>query len=441
MTTLPTADGRLLKVSGPTYGGIGGRLLPTTFPPMWSDGERYPNGLTDRLDGALASFDSLYRSQPVLAGVIDMMAMRAASLPCGPFTQNALGQRDALPRSDSLATLLRRPRPGQSTVHLLSHVFTSLFTHGNAVVAKVRTVPDEPPMMLWPLDWSYLTAYARPGGMVEWWSTTEVDPAQELFMRAEDVVHFAWSPPSGSQVGISPLEKLGVTIKIEDAAQRFQAANFRNGNRPANAISFAGNLTPKQRADNAEALALFHGGPDGAGGTLLLGGDAKVANLSFSPVEVALIEQRRLDREEIAIVFGLSGPSLTDSTNSALGNVVERFRAFYRDVLPPWATLVVETLEAQLCDPEPGWMDRLVRFDFSDKLRGEPREHAEKLKIEVEAGLRTRNEGRYELGLGPEGDPNDPENPANRLTMNVNNQAALGEGGADSDSGSPTLRE
>jgi hypothetical protein len=94
-------------------------------------------------------------------------------------------------------------------------------------------------------------------------------------------------------------------------------------------------------------------------------------------------------------------------------------------VLPPWATLVVETLEAQLLDPEPAWMDRVIRFDFSDKLRGEPREHAEKLKIEVEAGLRTRNEGRYELGLEPTDDP--PGEGANALTMNVNNQGSVGD--------------
>jgi phage portal protein BeeE len=151
----------------------------------------------------------------------------------------------------------------------------------------------------------------------------------------------------------------------------------------------------------------------------MLSGGAKIQSLSMSPVEAALIDQRRLDREEIAIVFGLSGPSLTDSTNSALGNVAERFRAFYRDVLPPYATLVVETFESQLLDPEPAWMDRVVRHDFSDKLRGEPREQADTLKILVEGGMITRDEARYELGKAPMGGN------AAILTGNLNNQAAI----------------
>ena len=215
------------------------------------------------------------------------------------------------------------------------------------------------------------------------------------------------------------LRSLGVTIRIEDAAQRYQSANFRNGNRPSNAISFDRELKREALEVNRHALEAFHKGVDRAGRTIMLSGGAKIQSLSMSPVEAALIDQRRLDREEIAIVYGLSGPSLTDSTNSALGNVAERFRAFYRDVLPPYATLVVETFESQLLDPEPVWMDRVVRHDFSDKLRGEPSEQADTLKILVEGGIITRDEARYELGKAPMGGN------ADILTVNANNQAAI----------------
>jgi HK97 family phage portal protein len=421
MTVIQAADGRLLRAQKPMGSGLGQNgFFPTSFPPMWSDGERYPNNLTDSLDGALASYDYIYRSQPILAGVIDMIAFRAATLPFGAFTARQDGTRDPIARSDSLATLLRRPKPRSSTVHLLNHVFTSLFVHGNALVAKLRTHgdPDTPPDMLWPLDWSRVTAFGEPGGDVEWWGTYQFNN-EELFVKAEDTVHFAWPGPDGGPIGVSPLQKLGVTIRLEDAAQRYQTANFRNGNRPSNAISFDKELRRESLDVNRAAIEAFHRGVDRAGKTIMLSGGAKIQTLSMSPVEAALIDQRRLDREEIAIVFGLSGPSLTDSTNSALGNVAERFRAFYRDVLPPWATLVVETFESQLLDPEPAWMDRLVRFDFKDKLRGEPMEQANALKVLVEGGMITRDEAREELGKPPVGGN------ADELTLNVNNQASV----------------
>ena len=130
-----------------------------------------------------------------------------------------------------------------------------------------------------------------------------------------------------------------MTIRLEDAAQRYQTANFRNGNRPSNVISFEAGLRKDAIDRNLAAIRAMHQGVDQAGKTLAITGDTQVSSLSMSAVEASLIDQRRLDREEVAIVLGLSGPSLTDSTNSALGNVAERFRAFYRDVLPPYATL------------------------------------------------------------------------------------------------------
>lgn len=418
MTTIQTADGRLLRTQRPAERGLAGGLFPQSFAPMWSDGERMPNGLTDGFDGRLVSFDRIYRTQPVLAGVIDMIAFRASTLPFAAFTENADGSRTRISRSDGLSTLIRRPRPGQSTVHLLNYVFTSLLTHGNALLAVLEPTGSELPGMLWPLDWSYVSAIGEPGGDVEWWGTTQLGNGEQ-YIPADRTVHFAWPGPDGGQIGVSPLEKLGITIRIEDAAQRYQAASFRNGNRPANAIMFQGDLKRDALEYNERILEAFHRGPDNAGRTMMLPGGTDIKSLSMSAVEADLIEQRRLNREEVAIVLGLSGPSLTDSTNSALGNVAERFRAFYRDVLPPWATLVCETFESQLFDRYPEWMDRLARFDFSDKLRGEPRDQAETLKILVEGGIITRDEARYEVGKPPMGGN------AGLLTLNVNNQAAI----------------
>jgi HK97 family phage portal protein len=219
---------------------------------------------------------------------------------------------------------------------------------------------------------------------------------------------------------VSPLEKLGVTIRLEDAAQRYQTANFRNGNRPSNAVILPEKPSREAIEITRNGITSLHGGVDRAGKTIMLSGGAEIRPLSMSPVEASLIEQRRLDREEVAIVLGLSGPNVAEASNSSQGNVIERFRAFYRDVLPPWATLVVETFEAQLLDPEPAWMDRLVRFDFTDKLRGEPAEQAESLKILAEGGMITRDEARYELGKPPMGGN------AAELTVNANNQATIG---------------
>jgi HK97 family phage portal protein len=406
--------------------GFGGMF---NTPPLWSDGERHG---TD-LDGRLVSFESIYRSQPVVAAVIDKLSRRIATLPFAGYSFRDDQARDPLPRDHDLATLIRSPIPGWATVHLLQHIYQSLLLHGNAMVAKLRDPSgdrEDPPFMLWPLDWAQTNAYGSVGGRIEWWSTTEFDN-EERFMAAADVIHFAWPGPGSSQIGVSPLEKLGVTIKIDDAAQRHQVASFRNGNRPSLAVSLGG--SPKQETiDRArEALNAMHKGPDNAAKTLFLTGEAKVDTLSLSPVEVALIEQRHLAWEEVGMVYDMGGPLMNDFRRATFANVTELLKALYRDVIPPWTTLGEQTLQAQLIDPEPAWADHFLAFDFSEKLKGEPLALAQTLALQVNNGLITRNEARRILNMPPEGDPADKTNPANQLTTSVNNQGTLEQMGGN----------
>jgi hypothetical protein len=107
MTTLETVDGRLLQTTGPTGGqnaGWYGSFLPTSFPPMWSDGERYGD------DEFLRSFQQIYRTQPVIAGVVDKLARRIATLPFDGYRHLDAGAREMV-QGDALESLLRHPLP------------------------------------------------------------------------------------------------------------------------------------------------------------------------------------------------------------------------------------------------------------------------------------------------------------------------------------------
>jgi HK97 family phage portal protein len=391
------------------------------FRPMWSDGTS-DNDVDP--DAFLASFESIYRTQPVLAGAIDKISRRVASLPFDAYRRLANDGREVV-KGDALDSLIRRPIPGWTGLHLLAFIQQSMLVHGNAIVAKLRTSDREaPPFMLWPLDWSMLSAYGPQGGRIEWWSTAQFD-GEERFLAAEDVMHFAWPSPSGSQIGVSALEKLGVTVRLEAAAVTHQTSMFRNGSRPSLAVSLGPNAKTKDIETARESIERLHKGPSQSGRTLLMGGDVSVETLSLTPVEVELIDQRRLNREDVGMVLDLAGPLMNDLTHGTYSNVEELNRGLYRDVLPPWLGLISDTFQAQLLDPEPAWLDRFVAFDLTDKTKGDPEALAASLKLQVEAGLVTRNEARRILNMPPIGDPKDTTNPANQLTANVNNQGAL----------------
>jgi HK97 family phage portal protein len=381
------------------------------FPPMWSDGTRYG----DDDSRYLKSYEQIYRSQPVIAAVVNKLSRRIAALPLDALQRNADGSREKV-TGDSLDTLVRRPMPRWSTVHWINTVATSLLVHGNAVCAKVRSDRDLPPDMLWPLDWGQMSAYGEPGGTIEWWGTTQFGD-QERVIAASDTVHFAWPSPSGSEIGVSPLEQLGVTIRIEDAAQRHQTAMFNNGIRPSAAVTLEEeNPSPKKLQMAKEMIEGGHRGMDKAGSWVFLGANAKVQPLSLNAVEAELIDQRQRSWEEIAAVYDMAGPLSGDLTHGTYSNVQVILDSLYRDVVPPWTTLITETLQAQLLDQEPAWVDRMLRFDFTDKLRGDPLVMAQVDKSDVEAGIRTRDEAREARGLTAMGGT------AAELTLASNNQ-------------------
>lgn len=420
MTTLQTADGRLLRAQRPAGASVSSMnsmaFASQAFPPLWSDGETAGGSY-------LRSFEGIYRSQPVVAGVVDKLARRIATLPFDPYRHLADHGRERV-IGDALDSLIKHPLPRFGTVHLNHHIAQSLLIHGNALVAKVRgTDRDAPPTMLWPLDWSRVNAYGE--WNIEWWSTTQFGTT-ERFIAAADVMHFAWPGPAGSPVGVSPLEKLGVTVRLTDALTRHQIALSKNGSRPSMAVTVdAPNAKLEQLEYVRQRVEAMHRGPDNSGKTFFMGSNVKASPLSLSPVEVELIEQKRMNNEEVGAVYDLSGPLMNDLRYSSFANVTELLRSLYRDVLPPWLSLIESTFQAQLLDQQPEWVDRFVEFDLTDKLKGDPVELATSLKTQVEAGLLTRNEARRILNLPPMGDPLSDANPANQLTANTNNQDAL----------------
>jgi HK97 family phage portal protein len=382
---------------------------------MWSDGERWGQ---DGNSSSAISFDSIIRTQPVVAAAVNKLTRQASTLPLRTYRSLDDNKRERL-TDHPVHSLLHKPIPRRGAVHLKQWAFRPMLAHGNSLIAKYREDPDGPPTALLPVDWRHIEAYAASGGCVEWWATTQT--GERRWIRVEDTIHFAWM--GESEVGISPLEHLGTTVKIEDAAQRYQASTMENGVRPSAGVT----MPEGHRASDPEVRQFFreqieglHKGVDRAGKFFLLppGGDIKP--LTFSAADAQLIQQRKINREEIAMVYDLPGPLIGDLEHGTYSNVTELNKQLYKSVLRPWLTLVEETIQAQFIDPEPGWEDIFVEFDLSDQLRGDPAEMASAIKSNIESGVMTRNEGREAQNLPPADDEG-----ADKLTYPANNQAPL----------------
>lgn len=422
MAVLQTVDGRFLTRRRPAQGMpamSGGLGRPLWFPA--GDG----SGDVD----TLASYATIYRTQPVVAAAVNKLARQIATLPLKVFRRGGEFERERLDATHPLVRLLNRPLPRRGAVHAKQWMIFPALLHGNSLVGKLRAEPDGPPVMLLPLDWPSLSAYAEQGQFVEWWSTVQFDGG-ERWIRAQDAIHLAWESPAG-EIGVSPLEQLGTTIQLEDAAKRQQKAAFRNGIFPSIAVSLGGQNGRPPSADmvamTRDSLNTLHSNPDQAFKALLLAPDTSVTPLAITAREAELTDTRRVNHEEVAMCYDVPPPLLGDLRHATLANLAEFSRQFYTDIIRPWLTLIEETLQAQLIDSEPwGEAGLYVEFDLSEKLKGEPKEQAEVAEIGIRSAQLTPNEARAVQNRQPEGDPADPGNPANKLYLPVNNLQPIG---------------
>lgn len=391
------------------------------------------SGLT--WDGRLISHAHIYRTQPWVAATVNVLVRQIARIPQHPFRylDDAHEHRQRV-RDHPVAALLSRPRPRRRGLHLRAEMALSVFVQGTWVGWKKRGAGrGGPPTEVWTLDWRQLIPHGR-DGVVEWWEWTgDGVPGCPRIIDPADVVVVSWGSPDGGEVGVSPLQQLGVTIRSEDALQRYAEAAMRNGTR----FGVAAILDKSVNADRVvrdgvrQELANAHGGVDQAFKPLVLGGgiiDVKPLGHQ-SAAEAELIEQRKVNREEVAAVVGVPQPIAGILDHGTYSNVEELHTVLYVTILGAHLSMIDASMQAQLIDDEPVWFDDgvFLESDLGQVLKGDTIKRMEAYALALQNGVLTLNDVRRLENQPPYSDPR-----ADEPLIAANNVRPLSAVGADS---------
>ena len=389
MTTLVGPEGILVGVGGDT------QPFPRSSVPL----SQYGSGSVTMIgDGRTVSYAELYRSQIFVAATVNKLAHQVARLPLKTYKRTALGRERV--RSGRLPNLLEHPFQRGGPVHLKAAIMMPALIQGNGLLRKVRTQgAGSPPVGLDPLSWPSMRVIGDWRGPVEMWETTQV--GQPRFIDPDDVVHVAWRGADGP-IGVSPLRQLGTTLRIEDAAQRYQQALFKNAAVPESSISLSAEflgLDPEVRkevmANVREDISDIQAGVDNAGRPVLLPPGMTWETVGHTAVEAELIAQRKLTREEVAVCYDVPPPLIGLLEKSTFNNISELHRMLYVTVLGPWLTLIEETIDSQLIYPEAAFRgDIWVEFDLSEVLKGDLLQRSQALALQIAYGVLTIDEAR-----------------------------------------------
>lgn len=347
------------------------------------------------IGGRVVSFANLFATQTWVAAAVMRMLTWSVRVPLKVYRRTSDDGRERV-LEGPLADAVKTPWERGSQVQLVMSMLGPLLVHGNAVTyveegraGKIRFEN---------LDWRYTSPIMPFQDQISGWKITR--DAQEETYSADSVVHTSWWSALGP-VGTSPLSQLGTTIQVEEAAQRYQRGYLRNSARPASSIYAPDNvvLNKDKRSELREQVEAIYGGPDRAGRPLFLPGGLRWEAVGHTAHEAELVEQRKVNREEVCAVYQIPPPALGILDHATYSNIDTQYKMSYTDALGPPLLLIEALMNAQLVQGLMQNDEEYVEFDFGPVLRGDRLKEIQALRDAIGTGLNTPNEGRHALNL------------------------------------------
>lgn len=221
----------------------------------------------------------------------------------------------------------------------------------------------------------------------------------------DDITHFPGMMLAGSVKGVDPITYADKTIGISLSANTFAEAFYRNDAKPSFAIEMdkdAEEPTPANLRLMRQMWNEVHQGAHNANRMAILANGAKLKQLTVNPEDAQLLEARRAQIIEIAMLFGVPPTYLGIADAPQLGTSIEQTQtAFYQTTLRGW----VERLEQGFADAERrgGNLDTIINLNVNSLMRGDYTKRATAVIGLVREGIISPNEGRDRLddGLAP----------------------------------------
>lgn len=343
------------------------------------------------------TYEGIYRTQPWVYAVVNKQVFGIARIPLHTYEVNADDARSRA-RGNTLDRLLRNPAPRVSGYDFKAQLAWSLLIHGNALYVKARTTEGAEPSELWHVPWRYVAPVTDERGILAYEIHTSA--AETVLLDPTQVVHYRLTPD-----GTSPLEPLRRTLALEDATMTWQGTNLRNGVTPRGAFvtdqKIREEVIPRLRTE----LESLYAGPENAGRVGILDSGFRWQPMGMSAVDAALIDQRKLSREEVCAAYDVPPPLVGILDRATFSNIDTLHKALYVDTLGPKLVLIEDTTQVQLIDDEPAWDGFYVEFDTGELLRPDIEARMRAYQLGQQSATFTINERRKFENLPPIDDP------------------------------------
>ncbi len=217
------------------------------------------------------------------------------------------------------------------------------------------------------------------------------------------ILHVYDIPDSTGHKGLSKIEYAKQTLEFANNTAKHGNKLFKNSATPSGSFETNGTLGEAEFNRLKEAIESKYSGLANAGKPLLLEGGLKFTPLSITNSDSEWLESRKFNREEIASIFGVPVAMLNDASNTAYGNLEQKYLEFYSGTIFPLTTILEEQFRQSLVRPDKK-NETVIKFKFNTMLRVDTATRAEYYQTRFNIGSMSPNEIRaYEDENGFEG--------------------------------------
>ena len=307
------------------------------------------------------------------------------------------------PGVTQLDELMRFTNDSEDMVQLVRSTVTDLLVFGDGFLEL--GVLAETVASLWTLDTTTVSVMADAHGNLTGY-LQHVSAERTATFDPDEVIHFSLDAPRGGLYGVSPTQKLLVSITTWLFAAACLKEYYRRGMPPRLAMDLGKDTDPASAERYQQQFQARHLGPRNIGQPIITRTGAAGTAAQPPIKELALDQIQQLHetmaraRDEIVAGFGLS-PSMVgiiESGNLGGGTGESQARTVHYGTVVPLQTLILEKFNFRLLQQAgiKGWHFQFGEVDYRDSKTVEDiREQR------LRAGAYNLNDWRAELGMDP----------------------------------------
>ena len=289
-----------------------------------------------------------------------------------------------------------------SSFNMKKVLIKDMILHGNAY-AKIEQTKSEVKMYYLPTD--VITPKKDSSGYyyeIQSYSTDvngENYPAEVV--DDADMLVLIRNNKYNSVTGVGLLEYAKDILGLSIEESEYMLNLFRNG---LSAKALLTSKTPFKREIKEQLkrdLREYYSGSANAGKMMVLEGDIGVTNLSLSPADIKLIENKHFTISEISRFLNIQKHLLNlDRQQGTYSNITSERMMLLQNTLMPYVTMIESAMNAKLLTPQEIEQGYYFAFDTSEMLRLTPQDQAQFMTNLYKEGIVNLEEVRTALGLG-----------------------------------------